>query len=106
MDITGKGAADHGALFYAEQAGAGEIRFVNNSLLVQHKVADRGEVVEFNIAVPQLLRFYKGFLQLFVLDLQLLLVHFELMKQLPGIFHSGRPRFAFLLAEPSFSAAA
>ena len=68
--------------FHPEQFGGGEVGFQDHPLLVQGHVADRGQVIEVEVAFPRGFQFRLRPAQFLILHLQLDLVNPQFMEHL------------------------
>ncbi len=68
--------------FFAQQVGHGQIRFDDPISVVHRQIANRREIVEIDILVASLHKFFLNPAQLLVLQFQFDLMGFEFMKRL------------------------
>ena len=98
---------DQPGSFDPQQAGTGEVGLENRPLAIEGQVAHRGEIVEVAELLQPRLHFVPGFLEFFVLHLQLDLVDLQFMDEVLHVgFGTGLPAFRLRLPQALFGAAA
>ena len=86
-----RGASSHQSLpVHSQEARRSQICFLDYTVLVNGQVGDRGEIVKVSIFGSRGLQLGLGHAELFVLDLQLHLVHPELLKETGDILRRTR----------------